>query len=160
MLKYWTKLLQVFRHAFGQENPEWSEITVEELFDRFDSDPPALLIDIRSVEDYTKGYGHIPNSISIPLLEKARLSIIDARFCILIHPSGETFVSWLNDIGFREVIPSHSGAEFAGQLFDRLPEKHHPKDIKALDTMLQPLVRIVIQMAAPLSVDPMITAIK
>jgi len=98
--------------------------------------------------------------ITIPLLEKARSAIIDARLCSLIHPSGETLVSWLNDIGFREVIPSHSGAEFAGQLFDRLPEKYRPKDISALDAMLRPLVEIVVQMAAPLSVDPMITAIK
>ena len=69
MLKYWTKILQVFNHAFGRENPEWTEITIDELFDRLDSDPPALLIDVRSVEDYTCGYGHIPNAVSIPMLE-------------------------------------------------------------------------------------------
>jgi len=113
------------------------------------------------IESFSSGGGSLWfDMITVPLLEKARSAIIDARLCSLIHPSGETLVSWLNDIGFREVIPSHSGAEFAGRLFDQHPVKHRPKDIKALDTMLQPLVRIVVQMAAPLSVDPMITAIK
>ncbi len=100
------------------------------------------------------------NMVTIPLLKQACSAIIDTRMCTLTHPSGATLVSWLHDIGFREVNPSHSGAEFAGQLFDHLSEEHLPKDINAVDKMLQPLVRIVVQMPAPLSIDPMITAIK
>ena len=69
MLRYWRETLQVIWHAFGRENPNWPEITVDELFERFDSDPPALLIDVRSVEDFNGGYGHIPNSRLIPMLE-------------------------------------------------------------------------------------------
>jgi ubiquinone/menaquinone biosynthesis C-methylase UbiE len=113
------------------------------------------------IEYFSSGSGSFSfDMMTIPLLEKARSAVIDIRFCSLTHPSGRTFASWLKDVGFREVIPSHSGSEFAGQLFDQLPEKYRPKDIEALDTMLQPLVRIVVRMAAPLSVDPMITAIK
>ena len=98
--------------------------------------------------------------ITIPLLEKAHSAIIDARFCSLMHPSGQTLVSWLSDIGFREVIPSHSGAWFAGQLFDQLSEAHRPKDIEGVDAVLAPVVKIVVQMAAAIGIDPIITAIK
>lgn len=98
--------------------------------------------------------------ITVPLLEKVRSAVIDARFCSLAHPSGKTMVSWLKEIGFREAIPSHSGAEFAGLLFDQLSERNRPKDISSVDAMLRPLVRIVVKMAAPISIDPMITAIK
>ena len=69
MFKYWSKLFQVFKHAFGRENPEWTEITVDELFTRLDKNPPALLIDVRSKEDFNGGYGHISNAVSIPMLE-------------------------------------------------------------------------------------------
>lgn len=98
--------------------------------------------------------------ITIPLLERARSSIVDARVCLLTHPSGKTMLSWLNSIGFREVIPTHSGAEFAGELFEQLPRENHPSDINGVDAMLRPPVRIVVEMAAPVSIDPMITAIK
>jgi len=98
--------------------------------------------------------------ITIPLLEAARSAIIDARFCSLTHPSGPTLVSWLNEIGFREVVPSHSGAWFAGQLLDQLSQEHRPKDIKSVDDILRPVVKIAVEMAAPISTDPMITAVK
>jgi len=69
MIKYWRQTIKVFRHAFRNENPEWTEITVDELFERLDSDPPELLIDVRSIKEYSGGYGHIPNARLIPMLE-------------------------------------------------------------------------------------------
>ncbi len=80
--------------------------------------------------------------MTIPLLEKARSVITDARFCLLTHPSGPTLVSWLKEIGFQEVIPSHSGAWFAGQLFDQFSEEHRAKDIEGVDAILRPVVKI------------------
>lgn len=100
------------------------------------------------------------DTISIPLLERVRSAVVDARVCSLAHPSGRTLVSWLRDVGFSEVQPSHSGGEFAGWLFDQIPEERRPKNIDSLDALLKPLVRIVVQMVAPLDLDPMITAIK
>ncbi|MCJ7444807.1 MAG: rhodanese-like domain-containing protein [Methanotrichaceae archaeon] len=52
---------------------DYPEMTVDELYYRVNSDDPPVLIDIRSVDDY-KGlgystYGHIPNALSIPMLE-------------------------------------------------------------------------------------------
>jgi rhodanese-related sulfurtransferase len=118
MLKYWTKLLQVFRHAFGQENPEWIEITVEELFDRLDSDPPALLIDVRSAEDFTGGYGHIPNAVSIPMLElesniEYLRSYKDKEIVTMCPGGGLSLVAIdiLTEAGFRDVKSLKGGTD-------------------------------------------------
>ncbi len=98
--------------------------------------------------------------ITIPLLEKAFPSITETLLCSLTHPSGKTFVPWLKEIGFREVVPSHSGAWFAEQLFAQYSEGTRPSDIDTIDSILRSLVKIVVQMAAPINENPMITAIK
>jgi len=98
--------------------------------------------------------------ITIPALEELRPAMVDVLFCPLVHPSGRTLTSWLKDIGFQEIAPSHSGAWFAGQLFDRLPEVYRPRGIEGVDAMLRPIVGVVVQMAAPMDTDPMITAVK
>jgi len=59
----------VLQYAFGNENQEWSENTIDELYERLESDPPALLIDVRSVEEFNNEKGHLPNALSIPMLE-------------------------------------------------------------------------------------------
>ena len=66
--RYWKILLKwIFRLH------DYPEITVDELFDRVNSDSPPVLIDIRDVSDYNgtgySKYGHIPNALSIPILE-------------------------------------------------------------------------------------------
>lgn len=126
MLKYWTKLLQVFRHAFGRENPEWTEITVEELFNRLDSDPPGLLIDVRSIEDYTGGYGHIPNSVSIPMLELESniegLSSYKDKEIVTMCPGGGlslVAIDILTEAGFKDVKSLKGGT-------DAWQEKEYP----------------------------------
>jgi len=108
----------------------------------------------------TDGHSLSFDMITIPLLERARSAIIDARFCSLTHPSGPTLASWLKEIGFREVIPSHSGAWFAGRLFDQLSEEQRPKDIEGVDAILRPVIKIAVRMAAPIDTDHMITAIR
>lgn len=98
--------------------------------------------------------------ITVPLLKKARPHIQDARMCVLPHPSGKTMASFLRNVGFREIIPSHSGADLAGRLFDELPKEQRPTDMEGVDAAIRPLVKIGVQMAAPLEMDPMITAVK
>ena len=49
----------------------WSEITVDRLYDRVNSDRPPLLIDIRSPTEFNGGYGHIPDARSIQILDLA-----------------------------------------------------------------------------------------
>lgn len=106
------------------------------------------------------GYPLPFHSITAPFLEEFYPSITETLVCSLTHPSGKTFVSWLKEVGFREVVPSHGGARFAGHLFDQLSAENRPKDIDAVDAILRPLVKIVVRMPAPLDTDPMLTAIK
>lgn len=46
-----------------------SEITTEELLDRTKSDQPPLIIDTRSHKEFNTGFGHIPNSRLIPMMD-------------------------------------------------------------------------------------------
>ena len=100
------------------------------------------------------------NLVTTTLLNKLHPSITEARYCLLNHPSGKTMVSWMKKIGFREVFTSHSGGWFAGQLFDQFSPEERPGDINSIDTILRPLVKVVVHMVAPLETNPMITAIK
>ena len=98
--------------------------------------------------------------ITIPALADRRSDIIASQTCILTYPSGSTLVSWLQEIGFSEVLPTYSGGWFAGQLFDQFSEERRPKDLRGVDALIRPVANVVVQMAAPLDGDPMITAIK
>jgi rhodanese-related sulfurtransferase len=118
MLRYWRETLQVLWHAFGRENPNWSEITVDELFERLDSDPPALLIDVRSVEDFNGGYGHIPNSRLIPMLELESsiegLSPFKDKEIVTMCPGGGlslVAVDILTEAGFKDVKSLKGGTD-------------------------------------------------
>jgi hypothetical protein len=71
----------------------------------------------------------------------------------------------LENIGFKEVLPTHNGAWAAGMLFDQVPDDQRPTTMNEIDELLKPIIKIVIQMPAPLlcrsnTWDPMITAIK
>ncbi len=98
--------------------------------------------------------------ITATALEKMQPVLLDARMCTTVHPSGRTLVAWLAKIGFREVLPTHSGAWFAGELFEQLPAAHRPTDLAGVDALLQPIIKAVIKMPAPLDDDPLITAVK
>ncbi|MBC8274181.1 MAG: rhodanese-like domain-containing protein [Chloroflexi bacterium] len=69
MIKHWRATLKLLSSLAKSEEFEWSEITVDELFERVNSDKPPLLIDVRSPAEFDGGYGHIPNARSIPVLE-------------------------------------------------------------------------------------------
>jgi len=103
-------------------------------------------------------------AVEVSLLEKIRPQITHAQCCRLTHPSSTTFIHWMKEIGFREAQATHSGGGFAWQYFEHLPEKERPKDMESIDRLLQPLVQIVIHMAAPPHLpggrDPMISAVK
>ena len=49
--------------------PQVAEISAEGLLERINSDQPPLLIDVRSKHEFDSGFGHIPNSKLIPLME-------------------------------------------------------------------------------------------
>jgi 3-mercaptopyruvate sulfurtransferase SseA len=66
--KYWKILLKWLLHIH-----DYPEITIDELFDRVNSDHPPLMIDTRSVDDYNgtgySKYGHITEALNIPMLK-------------------------------------------------------------------------------------------
>ena len=118
MIRYWRQTLQVFQYVFGEENPEWTEITVEELHDRFESDPPDLLIDVRSVDDYTGEKGHLPNAVSIPMLElESRIDEIaeykDKEIITMCPGGGLSLVAVdiLQEAGFKDVKSLKGGTD-------------------------------------------------
>ncbi len=98
-------------------------------------------------------------------LEKLRARVMETRICRLRHPAGRTYCRWMKEIGFSHVLPTHSGAWFAGKLFRQMAEETRPGSLEDVDALLRPLVKIVVQMRAPLeidgySADPPITAVK
>jgi SAM-dependent methyltransferase len=99
-------------------------------------------------------------TLSMAILEQARAHIVAALTCTLTHPSGKTLATWLQEIGFQEVHPSYSGGWFAWRLFNQLAADRRPQDLASLDAYLRPCVEAFVQFAAPLDVDPPITATK
>ncbi len=83
-----------------------------------------------------------------------------ARRCELMHPTGTTLVKWLEDAGFSTVLPTQSGIEAARSLYERLPDEEMPGNLAELDRLLRPLVGKAVEIAAPGSVNPPITAVK
>jgi SAM-dependent methyltransferase len=98
--------------------------------------------------------------LTVPLLEGLEQHVTGAVTCRLSHPSGRTYSEWLHEMAFGEVIPSHDGAGFAGELFDRLSPGERPRNMESVDAMIGPAVDVVVEMRAPLASNPPITAIK
>jgi len=98
--------------------------------------------------------------ITVSLLESLRDRITDAGKSVLAHPSGATFVSWLQEVGFTEIHPTYSGADFTGRLFDVLPPDERPGNLEAVDEYIREPVKVYVTLEAPVDSDPMITAVK
>jgi SAM-dependent methyltransferase len=137
------------------------------LYDRHIEDEFAIMYGITFTRPSTgldmpvDETGVLPiDRVTKALLESLKPDIDEVVSCRLSHPSGRTYSDWLNEIAFSEVIPSHSGSSFAGDLFDRLSREERPGDMGAIDDMLRPVVDVVVEMRAPLSSNPRITAIK
>jgi SAM-dependent methyltransferase len=94
------------------------------------------------------------------VLERFQGCVIEARRCVLMHPSAATWVRWLGEVGFSTARPTHDGAAVAVQRFDRLEPHERPASLEALDTYLRPLVAEAVEDAAPLDREPPITAVR
>ena len=49
--------------------PTVSEITAKDLHDRINSNAQPLIIDVRSAQEFSTGFGHIPDSRQIPIMD-------------------------------------------------------------------------------------------
>ena len=115
--RYWKTLLKWIFRVHGLP-----EITVDELFERVNSDQPPVLIDIRGSNDYSgvgdSKYGHIPNALSIPLLElESHIEDLEAyrdREIVTMCPGGGlslAAVEILTEAGFKDVKSLKGGTD-------------------------------------------------
>jgi len=118
MIRYWKKTLKLFIHFSGLRESEWSEITVDNLFDRVNSNRPPLLIDVRSAAEFSGGYGHIPKAMSIPMLElESNLEDLDSfkeKEIVTMCPGGGmslVAVEIMAEAGFTDVKSLTGGTE-------------------------------------------------
>ena len=116
--RYWKTLIKwVFRiHGLP-------EITVESLNNRLKTENPPILVDIRSRADFygtseDSKYGHIPNAVSIPILELEdrieELAPYRDREIVTMCPGGGlslAAVEILNDFGFNNVKSLKGGTD-------------------------------------------------
>ncbi len=118
MIKHWRATLKLFSSLSKSNELEWSEITVDELFERVNSDQPPLLIDVRSPAEFDGGYGHIPNARSIPVL-KIESNIEDLqpfkeKEIVTMCPGGGlslVAVDILEKAGFKDVKSLKGGTD-------------------------------------------------
>jgi rhodanese-related sulfurtransferase len=89
------RIVRMFVHSAIKRKwhlPGVSEISADELNARVLADPPPILIDLRTKAEFCGGYGHIPNSLSIPIGElEARLEELRSygeREFVTICPGG------------------------------------------------------------------------
>ena len=115
MVRHWKTTLRLL---FSYEKGEWSEITVDDLFDRVNSNRPPLLIDVRSPKEFNEGYGHIPNARSIQILElESKLEDLDSfkeKEIVTICPGGGlslVAVDILIEAGFTNVKSLKGGTD-------------------------------------------------
>jgi len=118
MIKHWRATLKLFSSLSKSKELAWSEITVDELFDRVNSDQPPLLIDVRSPAEFDGGYGHLPNARSIPVL-KIESNIEDLqpfkeKEIVTMCPGGGlslVAVDILEKAGFKDVKSLKGGTD-------------------------------------------------
>jgi len=107
--RYWKTLLKWLLRIH-----DLPEITVDELFERVNSDQPPLLIDIRDAADFNgtgySTYGHIPNARSIDILELEskfeELQPFKDKEIVTMCPGGGlslAAVEILTEAGFKDV---------------------------------------------------------
>ena len=93
-------------------------ITTKDLFERFNSNNPPLILDIRSTKEFNAAVGHIPNSKSIPIMElKSNFEDLQSskdKEIITICPGGGMSliaVDLLEEAGFTDVKSLHGGLD-------------------------------------------------
>jgi adenylyltransferase/sulfurtransferase len=107
--KYWKTLIKWLLRIHNLP-----EITVDELYERVNSDQPPLLIDIRDAADFNgtgySKYGHIQNARSISILELEskfeNLQSFKDKEIVTMCPGGGlslAAVEILTEAGFKDV---------------------------------------------------------
>ena len=117
MIKNWRATKSLLNSLRKSEEFEWAEITVDELYDRVNSDQPPLLIDVRSPKEFVGGYGHLPNAVSIPVLKlesNEDIKQFKEREVVTMCPGGGmslVAVDILEKTGFKDVKSLKGGTD-------------------------------------------------
>jgi len=123
-----------------------------------------------SADDVRALFARCGQKVELPrltrkVLEELAPHVVEAVQFTTQHPTAGLWLDWMRKIGFREARTTFDGGWFARRLFDRLSSSEIPQTIDAVDAYLKPLVEVVINMDAPLTVpdgqwDHFITAEK
>jgi rhodanese-related sulfurtransferase len=96
--------------------PAVSEMTVDQLFDRINSNQPPLIIDVRGAKEFDGDDGHIPNAKSISIMELASsledLHAFREKEIVTICPGGGMSliaVEIMTEAGFGDVMSLTGG---------------------------------------------------
>lgn len=118
MVRYWKTFVKLVVHRCWNFGKCWTEITVDELFESFNSNKPPLILDIRSVQEFNGAVGHIPNARSIPIMElKSNFENLQSykdKEIITICPGGGMSmiaVELLEEAGFTDAKSLHGGLD-------------------------------------------------
>jgi rhodanese-related sulfurtransferase len=108
-----------------------SEISAEDLRDRLNSKQPPLLIDTRSQEEFNSGFGHIPNSIWMPLMDIVGSFGSTAKFKAKVKELEGEFKE-IDSFKDQEVITICPGGGFSLVAAEIMAENGF-RDVKSLD---------------------------
>ena len=100
------------------------------------------------------------SGLSLTVLENLKKHTFGAFYCKTYHPDCETYIKWLKEIGFSQVLPTHNGGEFCRRYYNLIPRSQRPPNFSSVDVMLMPIIEAITKMEAPLHTDPWITAVK
>lgn len=114
------------------------------------------------------GHGHLHSvetsfyslNLTVDVLKRLKTYVTRVTKCRLNHPSGKTFMKLLSQAGFSEARMTHTGKSAALNLFDSYDSADRPKEFNRINELIKPVVRVVIDLEAPLESDSMITAVK
>ncbi len=160
------------RYKNGQENDIWISVINDSkikifLYDRRIEEEYALQysltlkINKEAFFSYFEKCKEITfNMFSVELIQRLKPFILKVFVCKLYHPSGKTFINWLKEIGFQSVFPSHKGNYFAAKLFESYSKNITLKTMEEVDELIKLPIKTVINLEAPMEIDPWITAIK
>jgi rhodanese-related sulfurtransferase len=108
-----------------------SEISPEDLRDRLTSKQPPLLIDTRSKQEFDSGFGHIPNSKWMPLMDIVGSFGSTAKFKAKVKELEGEFKE-IESFKDQEVVTICPGGGFS-LVAEEIMAENGFKDVKSLD---------------------------
>ena len=116
MIKYWRRFFKLI-YRFGRKY-DFSEITVDELYEKVNSNEPPLIIDIRTSKEFNEDPGHIKDAMHIPIREiksnLEKLQTFKEKEIVTICPGGGLSliaVDLLVEADFKNVRSLHGGLD-------------------------------------------------